>query len=246
MGKTILIINIFFLMTRFSLSQIYSDTAIGEVGDELSVNINIPDSNTTFGTNKFSGTIFITNPTVFYPDTIISTLDFLITKNDLKRKSDSLWNFYIELQKTSDTTSGIKISLKGEALAGTDSVCTLDFSNIKLNNKPIKDFSILIITHTLGIPSSYYRFARLKQNFPNPIEEGGFTKWHYNLDKPSVVEFYIIDYRAKETFLINLGEQSYGIHEYIFEPGMGYTSGVYWMKLKTNSGESIQPFVIVK
>jgi len=227
-------------------SQIYSDTARGEVGDEIIVNINIPDSISATGINSISGKIFITNPTVFYPDSLSSGNNIIINNNELVRQNDSVWNFNIEIQKPQDSISEVIVKLCGEALAGTDSLCTLRFSDVIMNNFPINDFNAIVITNTSGTPLPYIRFAKLDQNFPNPVPGGSSTKWHYIIDKPSIVEFYIVDYRGKETFLTNLGEQANGIHEYIFTPELGFSSGLYWMKLKTNTGESLVPFIIAK
>ena len=242
----LLLIIIISILPVFLNAQNYSDTVRASVGDELTLRIQFQDSVLKNGINNLEANIYLTNPTVFYPDSINLSNDFIITNDSLSRITDSLWYFNIEFQKDSNSTFPLIFTLSGEALAGTDSSCVVNHTNIRLNNKPIKDINILIITNPDGFHSHYYRFSKLEQNFPNPVKNGEDTKWHYNLDKPSVVEFYIIDYRGKETYLTGLGEQSFGIHEYIFTPGMGYSSGLYWMKLKTNSGESLQPFVIVK
>jgi hypothetical protein len=247
MVKSIIIIFFCFFSVTLQLhSQIYSDTARGEVGDEIIININIPDSITAIGINSISGKFFITNPTVFYPDSLTSGNNININNKELVRQNDSIWNFNIELQKPLDSISEVIVKLFGEALAGTDSICILKFTGVKLNDTLIHDFDAVIYTHTSGTPLPYIRFAKLDQNFPNPVQGGSSTKWHYIIDKPSIVEFYIVDYRGKETFLTNLGEQAKGIHEYIFTPEMGFSSGLYWMKLRTNTGESLVPFIIAK
>lgn len=244
MSKSIAFIFFFlFVMGNYALSQIYTDTARGEVGDEIFININIPDSISDLGKNNLSGKILISNPTVFYPDSISNAIDYYLKKDTVINNFDTVWYFNIEFNNIIDSTSETVIKLFGEAIAGTDSICILKFTEVKLNDISINDFDATIITHTSGTPLPYIRFAKL---YPNPVEGSNSIKWHYIIDKPSIVEFYILDYRAKETFLINLGLQSTGIHEFIFTPEMGFSSGLYWMKLKTNTGESVAPFMIVK
>ncbi|MCL5991986.1 MAG: hypothetical protein M1419_07785 [Bacteroidetes bacterium] len=246
MLKSIVIILFLFSMAQFSFCQIFTDTVRGEVGDEVFININVPDSISSIGINSMSGKFLISNSTVFYPDSISNVSNYSLMKDSIFNNFDTVWYFNIEFYNIIDSTADIIFRLNGEALAGTDSVCILKFRNVKLNDIDINDFDAVVITHTSGTPLPYIRFAKLDKNYPNPVPGGSSTKWHYIIDKPSIVEFYILDYRAKETFLINLGEQSTGIHEYVFTPDMGFSSGLYWMKLRTNTGESVVPFIIAK
>ncbi|OGU41411.1 MAG: hypothetical protein A2X61_13165 [Ignavibacteria bacterium GWB2_35_12] len=246
MLKSITLIFFFVLaITHYSQSQIKADTSRGEVGDEILINIIIPDSITATGINSLNGKILITNPTVFYPDSISNASDYFLIKDDVFNNNDNVWNFEIEFEKGLDSSGEINIHLYGEALAGTDSICILKFRNVKLNDIDINDFDAVVITHTSGTPLPYIRFAKLVNYYSNN-EESFPSIWHYLIDKPSIVEFYLIDVRGKETFLVNLGEQSEGIHEYIFTLEMGFSSGLYLMKLKTNTGESVVPFIISK
>ncbi|MBI5325354.1 MAG: hypothetical protein HZB41_08815 [Ignavibacteriae bacterium] len=241
-----IIIIILFIFKQNCVSQIQAQYAEGITGDEIQIIITVPVSFATIGINALEGKIHLSNPTVFYPDSITNLSGFIMTPDITQNIHDSAWIFKTEFEKSNSNDSLIYLMLYGEALAGTDSTCFLKFTGIKLNEISVNDFTTKVTIHRGSIPSNYIRFAKIIKYYPNPVEDERPTKWYYLIDKSTIVEFYIIDYRGKETFLVNLGEKSIGIHEFDFTPEMGFSSGWYWMKLKTTIGESISPFVIAR
>jgi hypothetical protein len=219
---------VFFLLKISVFAQ--SDTARGIVGEkvELRLVIDKPDTEIV----KISGQFLLSNPTVFYPEEFLKA-DSVV----LKRENDSVYLFSFSARDT--------IFLKGEALAGSDSLCEISFRNVTIDGIAVGDFKGTIITESIGAPLPYIRFATLEEGFPNPVYRGQEVTWAYRLDKPSNVQFAFYTILGKEILLKDLGEQPLGIRTFSLRPDIDFAAGVYWVRLKTDFGESLQQMMVI-
>ncbi|MES2764909.1 MAG: T9SS type A sorting domain-containing protein [Bacteroidota bacterium] len=218
----------FFLLKTFAFAQ--SDTAHGIVGEkvELRLIVDKPDEEIV----KISGQFLLSNPTVFYPEEFLKA-DSVV----LKRENDSVYSFSFSARDT--------IFLKGEALAGSDSVCEISFKNVTIDGIAVSDFKGIIITESIGAPLPYIRPATLIEGFPNPASRGQEITWAYRLDKTSNVTFGFYTLLGKEILLKDLGEQTATIHTFSIIPDVNFAAGVYWVRLFTNSGEALQQMMVI-
>jgi hypothetical protein len=225
--KIFLLFSILFLKTFTTEAQISADTVRALIGEKASLAIVISAENPV----KVSGEFLLSNSTVFYPEEFLKA-DSVV----LKKVNDSVYTFSFTARDT--------VFLKGEMLAGADSVCEISFKNITIDNSPAENFGGKIITQYPGDVVQYIRFATLETGFPNPAYRGQKITWAYRLDKPSNVKFGFYTILGKEILLMDLGEQN-GIKTFELTPDVNFAAGVYWVRLITNSGESLQQMMVV-
>jgi hypothetical protein len=103
-----------------------------------------------------------------------------------------------------------------------------------------------IVTTSVGTPIPYVRFATLERNYPNPIRSGSRTTWAYRIDKPSRVIFHFYNIAAAETFVQDLGLQPGGIHLFSFTPTIETASGMYIVRMETNTGDAYQFMHVIR
>ncbi len=218
----------FFLLKTAAFAQ--SGTAHGIVGEKVELRLIIDKPDTEIA--KISGQLLLSNPTVFYPEEFLKAESVV-----LKRENDSVYSFSFSARDT--------IFLKGEALAGSDSVCEISFKNVTIDGISVSDFKGIIITESIGAPLPYIRFASLEEGFPNPAARGETITWAYRLDKASNVTFGFYTLLGKEILLKDLGEQTATIHTFSLTPDVDFAAGVYWVRLITNSGESLQQMMVI-
>ncbi len=236
----------FILLRNVSESQIVKDTLRGTVGEELCINFSLLNDTTIIGSSMtFRGKFKLSNPTVFYPENLVKNDKHTIAEATIKRFNDSIYTFSIIMNDIAVSDKFIGFSLCGEALAGSDSICVVYFTDDTLNDYDYDNFKCVIITKSIGTPLPYIRFATLEQNYPNPVPGGISTKWFYRIDKTSEIVFSVIDYLGRETVVEKLNEQPEGINEFSLVPSLFFISGLYWLKMTTNSGSVIKPFIIL-
>ena len=168
-------------------------------------------------------TLKITNPTVFYIDSISIGGNMQVFQRIME---DSIsWQ-----------GNGIgMLMIHGLALAGSDSM-TMSTITGRFQDSILIDTTIMIRTASKNTPLPYVRFSVLSDNIPNPVMRGEVTTWSYALDKPGKISIAIItlDGRILEEFSMM---QDRGIHAFEFIPNAyTYHPGVYGMRLITEQG----------
>jgi len=228
-------------------AQLIVESARGNVGQEVRVVVRL-NGLQGGGQAICAGKIALGNSTVFYPERFVAPAGDSMIGFSLRPVTDSLYDFSLTLLNASNPrASGDTLAiLTGEALAGSDSLCTLDLREVIVNGSPVGSASSRIVTTSIGPPLPYVRFATLEQNYPNPIRRGQSTTWGYRIDKPSDVRFVIYTSLGQELDVIHLGLQGVGPHIFTYLPGITTPSGVYWARLVTSTGSAEKPFHIVR
>ena len=244
--KIKLIIFLFIILSGKSLSQFYGDTAKGYAGDYINVPVHYIYYGENFTQFNISGSILISNPTMFFPNQLLS-IDGMITNSKLTRINDSLYNFELRIGKLTSLTlkDTLTFNLTGELLAGNDTVCYLKFFDLKVNDSLSNIFYDTVYSNTRGPSIRYVRLAHLEAGYPNPVWVSGEITWNYNIDKPSDVKFEVFN-----IFGFRLIEKKFysesGFQQFTLWFDNSYAAGLYLLKFSTNSGEDSQLFIILK
>lgn len=233
---------LFLLLPALAGAQVSVDTVQGTLGRTVALPIRLA----TAGGNGWdsivtlSGRIRLSNPTVFYPQRFIAPAGDSVSDVVLRAEKDSIYQFSVTLHRDSaGRTAGDTLAyLAGEALAGSDSVCILRFENLTLDGQAVADATGAIITHSIGTPIPYVRFATLEQNYPNPVARGRATIFAYRIDKRSDVRFHIYNLLGQELFVAQVGDTDIGPHLFVFVPEPTMPAGAYLIRLVTNSGSA--------
>ena len=229
-------------VTKVTAQTIQSSNARAIVGETCHLPIIITVGNSA--TISVKGNFKLSNSTVFYPEgfSVTTVTDSLLSQS-LQRTNDSMYSYNVVLlSKSTDTTH--YLHLTGEALAGSDSVCIIQFDSTICNTQAIPKFSGTILSTSIGTPFPYVRFASLEVGYPNPSPKFKTITWAYRTDKESDITFTIFDLlgrRIKEERII---KQTLGVHLYSIIPDLEFPTGVYTIRMTTNSGNALQRFVI--
>lgn len=237
--RCVLLFVFLFVVGENLFAQVALDTARGDIGERVRVPFIL---SAPVGHLVLRGHLQLSNPTVFYPEGFLVAGAHTALTSRILRLTDSTFTFELEM---SGSPAGVVCYLSGEALAGSDSVCMVQLSAMEANGEAWPDTAGLIIVNSIGTPLPYARFARLEQNYPNPAICGLPTTWAYRIDKQSSVRLVLYDIGGRTLEDFDLGERDKGIHIFSFTPPVGTATGVYWARLITNSGEFIQPFIVV-
>ena len=228
-------------------AQLAIDPGFGLVGQEARIVIRL-NGFAGGSTSTFTGQLKLGNATVFFPERFLAPRGDSVVGFSLRAITDSLYDFSFTLRNADSPrpSADTLALLTGEALAGSDSVCTLELRDVLLNGSPVGSAASRITTVSIGPPLPYIRFATLEQNYPNQIRRGQATTWGYRIDKPSDVRFIIYTLLGQELDIIQLGLKGIGPHVFTYTPGPTTPSGVYWARLVTNTGIAEKPFHIVR
>jgi hypothetical protein len=237
--RRVLLLVFLFLVTGKLSAQLVLDTARGMVGERVQVPFAL---SAPVESLVLRGELKLSNPTVFYPETFLAVKPGMSLLSRITRLTDSTYTFELTLHSA---PAGVICYLGGEALAGSDSICSVQLSALEANGERWPDTTGIIIVTSIGTPLPYSRFARLEPNYPNPAHRGLATTWAYRIDKQSVVRLVLYDTVGRTLEDFDLGERSKGIHVFAFTPPVSMATGLYWARLITNSGEFAQPFVVV-
>ena len=230
-------------------SQIRVDSAYGLVGKTLSLKFyhNQSSSFEAGEVIELAGHFKLTRPTVFFPQIFISGSGLRVIDSTLTRSTDSTWSFSLTLQAEREITEGDTLfCLSGEALAGSDSAADLLFTNLILSGEAIPNLTGTVVTRSIGPVRPYVRFALLDPGRPNPTTTGVTVTWGFRIDKRSEVIFKIYDVLGQEVMVEDLGILDQGVYINTFTPGITIPSGMFIVRLITNSGEATQVMHVVK
>jgi hypothetical protein len=89
---------------------------------------------------------------------------------------------------------------------------------------------------------------RLYPNFPNPFNP--VTRFRFSLDGPARVTLDVFDARGRRIRLLADGVSPRGMHETFWDgtddAGNQVPSGVYFCRLRTESGTSLQKMLLLR
>lgn len=225
------------------VAQIGVDSAVGLVGKEVQLPLTFRGVVPLNADQEFTvrGEFKMSNPTVFFPQVFRPLGAVTVLENRLERSTDSTWSFTLTLRTTAEVLPGDSLCvLAGEALAGADSVTSLFFHDMFIGEEAIPDITGVILTRSIGSRIPYVRFATLDPGRPNPTAPGITVQWGFRIDKSSEVIFKIYDMLGQEIEVQELGELDQGVYVNTFTPDFTFPSGMFFVRLITNSGEAWQ------
>ena len=241
------------LSLRLNAADFVSDTARANVSEYISLPLNISVEGANVKQISITGEFKLSNPTVFYPeyfeinDSVGNLYGAVIENYKLERHNDSMYSFELNIGfENGQDSPEILVCHCGEALAGSDSICYVDYYDVQINSEGIPGTTGTIIIQSIGPPLPYVRFARLERNYPNPIGRGETTKWVYRIDKKSRVRFYLFDSAGQEKQIGDFPGMEIGIHEFNYTPDYTMCTGSYILLMVTNSGTEMDNFIILK
>lgn len=228
-------------------AQFAADTARGLVGKEVVLPFtNRGEAIEAGAVLTLRGDVKLSNPTVFFPQAFRDN-GSAITDSVLERFTDSTYSFALTVQAERAILPGDTLFLlAGEALTGSDSVTALLFGNLFLNETPVADFTATVITESVGPPFPYVRFAVLDPGRPNPTKPGLTVTWGFRIDRPSEVTFKIYDLIGQEIAVQELGMLDNGVYVNTFTPDFFFPSGMFIVRLISNSGEAFQVMHVLR
>lgn len=233
----------------FFLFPIYSALSIEEViiynsetklGDELCIELEI--NNLKKETNKLTFLFFMDNPTLFYPEEMVSfnasSYSYSIDRLDIQTYKVEI-DFSISLDK-------VELGLCGISLAGNDSMTVFRFQEIFLNDDKFDDLETSFkIQNNLG-NMPYIRFLDVSNAYPNPVFQSNKVNWKIYSDIEDKLKMIICGSSGK------IIDESYralikGENEISFDIDLNALSvGVYYVIFKSETGELRREFSIIK
>lgn len=237
-----------FLLSFFAITEAYSDnyadTVRSIVGDRVCLSYKIENLDEIISDKvEIKGRITLSNASLFLPMEL-RVPNYDVIRYNINKLIDSIYLFRIEFNNSANPLRSIDLHVCGECLAGSDTLSAVVIDQIIVNGQELLPLGILLIVD-LKSPYPYIRFARLENNYPNPVLKNQETIWNFKIDKPSDVKFKI--YTAEGQFLMerSLGAMDRGSHYIAFIPDSRIASGMYLFFLETTSGKAFKRFIII-
>ncbi len=243
MNKIIYILCIFTLAFSNLLAVEYSDTIKCRAGDTARYIFKQDQMKLYKGENDITGKIILKPNTISYPISLEILSEDRIIPQVLTRYDDTSCTFHVIKDDLDDENAKLQLTIL--ALAGSDSICDMEFTDIKSKAIDKPQFNILFKNDLAGPFYPYVRFAKLLSIVPNPIKSYSTSKWTFKIDLKSTVQLYVYDVLGQRELLKDYGQIEAGIYDYEFFPGIKFLSGMYYLFLDTSSGDDYQPFIIV-
>ena len=246
------ILLLLFLFAAIPASaQPYLDSARGLVGKEMRVPLRMIDpDNGHAGPTTLRGSLLLTNPTIFYPERFVALPGDSILASTLTRLTDSTYSFSVTVStpRTAVVTGDTLALLAGETLASSDSIGFLYF--YLGDQTEIAGEEVTLRTTSIGNKLHYIRPPSLTPAFPNPSKRGTVVRFGYLVDRPSDVTFKIYAVTGEEIVTIDAGritqsEVSRG-QTLDFEITFDISSGIYFVRMVTNSGEAYTKMTVIR
>ncbi len=247
MRKIILYLFITFALSTELFSQFSGSETAGFVGELIYFDIEYSGNIETGKEYSFESDLFLSNPTVFFPLEILGRHNIAIDETIMTQYTDSTYHLTVRFVNTSDFTSYDTIfQIKGELLAGNDSMTTLFFTNVKLNDTSQENFSSVVKSTSAPGFIQYVRFARITDFYPNPIQFGETLHLDYYIDKKSVIKIWLNDLKGNGFLIGDLGIVGIGIQSFDYYIDKSMSAGMYWIVLETFTGTAYKPLIIIK
>jgi len=234
-NKTLVCMFVLFLSFQIVVAQSY----VLEVGKQYELPIRYP---VVIGTYTFEATVKLSNPTVFFPEGLSQTSTSTISNHSLTRITDSTYSLVASV--TANQAIDTAFFLWGTALAGNDSTTTIQLINFQVNEVPVSEYEIRLLTTSVGTRRPYVRFSVFDPGFPNPITSQETITYAYKIDIPSDVRFYAVTLNGTQTLIGDFKNVPFGVHTFQFTPGPLWASGNYWVMFETVTGTRYQPLHI--
>jgi hypothetical protein len=222
----------------------------GVVGERASISLHARAGAIDFSGDVFvQGRIFLSNPTVFYPENWIQPANVRILTRSLTRLNDSVWTFGLSLSCLNAAAACDTLAfLRGELLAPSDSVTDVRLFDMVLTDaqgaRRIAPTSATLTVESIGAPLPIVRIPRLEQNAPNPVPRGSAAVWAYRIDEESDVSFVIYCPLGREIDRIERPKQPRGAHVESWTPTTLVSGGVYFVRFRSGGGEIVQKFIV--
>ena len=247
--RTIVLLCATVLCCPDARAQISADSVNGIVGKEVSLPFIYSGGVPLESEREFlvRGDFKLSNPTVFFPEVFRSALKTELLESNLESSTDSTWSFSLKLRATERVESQDQLfTLAGEALAGSDSLVRLLFHDFLFDEAPVPDLTGTIRTETIGSRFPYVRFAKLDPGRPNPTAPGITVTWGFRIDQESDVTFKIYDMIGQEVEVQDLGRLEQGVYVNTFTPDFFFPSGMFIVRLITNTGEALEVMHVLR
>jgi hypothetical protein len=233
-----------------SAAQEFADSARALVGKEMLVPLRMIDpDNGHPGPATMEGSLLITNPTIFYPERFVALPGDTILASTLTRLTDSTYRFSLTVSSPRGSIrSGDSLAfLAGEALAGSDSTGLIYFFH---RDESSPRALVVLRTTSIGNRLHYVRPPSLTPAFPNPSKRGTMVRFGYLVDRPSEVTFKIYAITGEEIVSIDAGritqdDVSRG-QTLDFEITFDISSGIYLVRMVTNSGDAYTKMTVIR
>ena len=232
-------------------SPVFLRAPRGVVGERVSLALHARAGAIDFsGEVLLQGRVFLSNPTVFYPENWLQPANVRIQTRSLGRLNDSVWTFSLSLRCQS---VGVMICdtlafLRGELLAPSDSVTDVRLFDMVLTDargtQRIAPTSATLTVESVGAPLPIVRIPRLEQNAPNPVPRGTAAVWAYRIDEETDVSFVIYCPLGREIDRIERPKQPRGAHVQSWTPTTLVSGGVYFVRFRSGGGEIVQKFIL--
>ncbi len=215
-----------------------ADTSVGAVG--LGLDIHGYFLQTKASSLRFQAELFLSNPTVFFPQEVYLNGSFRDAA--LRRRNDSMYTLEFD-SAPSDTNF---ISIRGTCLAGNDSLCYLRLHSAQLDTQKLNDAqSLILIRSDSSAWRKYLRFAWMSEAFPLPSYDGQAIRWLIRLDAASEVSCTIYDNLGRALALHRFSA-GIGVNEFVFSPDRRYYPGTYFVHMHSSTGDQLRRFVVIR
>ncbi len=220
------------------------DTTRAFVGNQLGIAMRLESMMNTGGPDTMSCDLYLSNPTVFYPQAIL--IDSVSDRTrgvqaTLRRENDSVYHIRIVLPSHD---SSLSFSLLGEALAGNDSLCVLSMRNTAFASTTIAETQARVLTTSYGVPLPYIRFATLNEAYPDPCEGCAVIRWRFRVDKATDLTFNFYDLQGRLLRTLHRSAEA-GPGTIELSTDFTFDAGMYQLQMISNSGQAWQKFIIV-
>lgn len=188
---------------------------------------------------KVSGIVNVSNTSILYIQNIqINGVNAHLTR----------LNNIVSFDAIAETNNyhQVTISLKMLSLAGNDTLGTIKIQNLKIDEQIIDDLLSIVHIKKPYFRDYYIRLAWIEQVYPVPVQSSENINLIFNIDYASNCEIYLYDVSGKNSFSHPLGYCLAGMNHKIISLNDQISAGLYYLFLKTPTGEDFKKIMIVK
>ncbi len=186
-----------------------------------------------------SGEVINTNPSILY----VLEVKINGTYANLSRKNNLIM---FETSIDANISTQINLSVKIISLAGNDTFGTIIIQNLKINEEQIENLLSNITIKNPYFNDYYVRLAWIDNIYPVPISTNEKLNIIFNIDYASNCEIYLFDISGKNTNSYQLGLCPSGLNHKIIYLDKQIPAGLYYLFLKTPTGEDSKKIMLIK